>query len=50
VDANKEEANSDSTERFFPKGAITFFAAMLIGFGLIWLGMYLLMIQRKLWL
>ncbi len=33
---------------FFPKGAIAFFAAMLGGFLLIWLGMYWLLVQRQL--
>jgi len=33
---------------FFPKGAIAFFAAMLVGFGLIWLGMYALLVHRQL--
>lgn len=37
-------------EEFFPKGAIAFFASMLVGFGLIWLGMYLLMVKREFWL
>ena len=37
-------------DEFFPKGAIAFFVSMLIGFGLIWLGMYLLMVHRQLWL
>jgi hypothetical protein len=32
---------------FFPKGAIAFFAAMLVGFGLIWFGMYLLLWHRQ---
>jgi hypothetical protein len=46
VESKKEEESS--SEEFFPKGALAFFAAMLIGFGLIWLGMYLLMVQRQL--
>jgi hypothetical protein len=50
VETRKAETSPDSNEAFFPKGAIAFFAAMLTGFGLIWLGMYLLMVQRKLWL
>jgi hypothetical protein len=37
-------------EEFFPKGAIAFFAAVLGGFGLIWLGIYFLLVQRHLWL
>jgi len=39
---------TDAQDEFFPKGAIAFFASMLIGFGLIWLGMYLLMVHRQL--
>lgn len=37
-------------EEFFPKGAIAFFVAMIAGYGLIWLGIYLLLVQRQLWL
>ncbi len=33
---------------FFPKGAIAFFVAMLVSFGLIWVGMYLLLVHRQL--
>jgi len=33
---------------FFPKGAIAFFVAMLAAFGLIWFGMYLLLVHRQL--
>ena len=35
------------THDFFPKGAIAFFAAMLIGFALIWAGLYVLMVHRE---
>jgi hypothetical protein len=48
VVSKDEETVSRSREEFFPKGAIAFFACMLIGFGLIWLGMYLVMVQRQL--
>jgi hypothetical protein len=47
ISREKKEV-SPETEQFFPKGAIAFFTAMLIGFGLIWLGMYLLLVQRQL--
>jgi hypothetical protein len=47
VESKKEEGSFTSGEDFFPKGAIAFFAVMLIGFGLIWLGMYLLMVHRQ---
>ncbi|HXZ31626.1 MAG TPA: hypothetical protein VEH30_05045 [Terriglobales bacterium] len=33
---------------FFPKGSIAFFVVMLVSFGLIWLGMYLLLVHRQL--
>ena len=33
---------------FVPKGAIAFFIAMLVSFGLIWFGMYLLLLYRQL--
>ena len=46
VASKEEETVSRPNEEFFPKGAIAFFASMLIGFGLIWLGMYLLMVHR----
>jgi len=46
VASKEEERVSRPNEEFFPKGAIAFFASMLIGFGLIWLGMYLLMVHR----
>jgi hypothetical protein len=39
-----------SNEDFFPKGAIAFFVAVIAGFGLIWLGLYLLLVQRQLML
>jgi hypothetical protein len=35
-------------EEFYPKGAIAFFAAMLVAFGVIWFGMYLLLAHRQL--
>ena len=37
----------DKAHDFFPKGAIAFFTAMLIGFALIWAGLYVLMVQRQ---
>ena len=45
----REELNSRTeTQEFFPKGAIAFFATMLGGFALIWLGMYILLVHRQL--
>jgi hypothetical protein len=41
---------SSSNEEFFCKGAIAFFVAVIAGFGLIWLGVYLLLVRRDLWL
>ena len=46
----KTELDTAAKEEFFPKGAIAFFATMLVGFGLIWLGMYWLMVKRELWM
>jgi hypothetical protein len=38
---------SSDDQEFFPKGAIAFFVSMLIGFGVIWMGLYLLMLDRQ---
>jgi len=46
-DDKKRTALIDPPE-FFPKGAIAFFVAMLVSFGLIWVGMYLLLVHRQL--
>lgn len=35
-------------EEFFPRGAIAFFVAMIVVYGLIWLGIYLLLVHRQL--
>lgn len=49
MEAKKEAVSSvSSKEEFFPTGAIAFFATMLGGFVLIWLGMYWLLVQRQL--
>ena len=46
-----QRANDDpANEGFFPKGAIAFFVAMIAGYGVIWLAIYLLLVQRQLWL
>jgi len=34
-------------EDFFPRGAIAFFAAMIAAYGLIWLGIYFLLLHRQ---
>jgi hypothetical protein len=39
--------HQEDAHDFFPKGAIAFFAAMLVGFALIWAGLYALMVQRQ---
>jgi len=46
-DENQALESTNEAE-FFPKGAIAFFIAMLASFGLIWLGMYLLLVHRQL--
>jgi len=33
---------------FFPRGAIAFFAVMIAAYGLIWLGIYYLLLHRQL--
>jgi hypothetical protein len=48
VEIRKEQNRKAGTEEFFPKGAIAFFAMMLGGFALIWLGMYMLLVHRQL--
>lgn len=35
-------------EDFFPRGAIAFFAAIVVAYGLIWLGIYCLLLHRQL--
>ena len=35
-------------EEFYPKGAIAFFVSMLIGFGIIWGALYMMMVHRAL--
>jgi len=46
----EEPSSREDDEVFFPKGAIAFFVTVLAVFGLIWLGIYLLLVQRQLWL
>lgn len=43
----KTDVISAKATEFFPAGAIAFFVVMLVSFGLIWLGMYVLMIHRQ---
>lgn len=44
---NKDGAKPGD-ENFFPRGAIAFFALMIAAYGLIWLGIYFLMLHRHL--
>lgn len=46
--SDKNQASSHRDQEFFPRGAIAFFVAMLVSFGLIWFGMYLLLVHRQL--
>jgi len=46
MDRQKVQGKVDVNEAFYPKGAIAFFVSMLGVFGLIWLGMYALLIHR----
>src|ERR1022692_3527499 len=41
-----KDDSKPGSEDFFPRGAITFFAVMIAVFGLIWLGMYALLLHR----
>jgi hypothetical protein len=47
VVSKEQETVVRSNDEFFPKGAIAFFVTMLIGFALIWLGMYVVMVHRR---
>jgi hypothetical protein len=42
-----EQKTTDQVEDFFPKGAIAFFAAMLLFFGAVWAALYALMLHRR---
>jgi hypothetical protein len=44
---NKDESKPSEGD-FIPRGAITFFALMIAAYGLIWLGIYLLLLHRHL--
>lgn len=39
-------APPDKEQDFFPRGAVAFFAAMLVLFSAVWLAFYALMIHR----
>lgn len=40
------KASAPDEKGFFPVGAIAFFLAMIAGYGVIWLGIYLLLVHR----
>ena len=41
-------AVSDPGEKqFFPRGAVAFFAAMIVFFAAVWLGLYALLLHRQ---
>ena len=44
---NNQAIPAQNDAEFFPKGAIAFFVAMLVSFGLIWFGMYMLLLHRQ---
>ncbi len=39
--------DSNEAQEFFPRGAIAFFISLLVGFALIWAGVYMLMFHRE---
>jgi hypothetical protein len=41
-----DPAESNEKE-FFPRGAIAFFVAMIVCYGIIWLAIYLLLVHRQ---
>ncbi len=43
-----EDKSNPTDEEFFPRGAIMFFAVMIAVYGLIWLGIYFLLLHRQL--
>jgi len=43
---NTDYPEGDQKE-FFPRGALAFFGVMICSYGLIWLGIFLLLIHRQ---
>ncbi|MGA1983499.1 MAG: hypothetical protein ABSG84_13665 [Acidobacteriaceae bacterium] len=41
------DQSQPTEEDFFPRGAVAFFALMIVCFGLIWLGIYFLLLYRQ---
>jgi hypothetical protein len=39
-------ASSPAPRDFFPRGAIAFFVALIVGYAALWLGVYALMMTR----
>lgn len=48
-DISESESSATVREKdvFVPRGAIAFFVAMLVAFGVIWLGMYEILVIRQ---
>jgi hypothetical protein len=44
----KSETPVKNKADFFPSGSIAFFVVMLVSFGLIWLGVFFLLVHRQL--
>jgi hypothetical protein len=42
------DESQTAEEEFFPRGAIAFFAVMVVAYGLVWLGIYCLLLHRQL--
>jgi hypothetical protein len=42
-----KQRTSDQDADFFPKGAIAFFAALVVFFGTVWVGFYALLLYRR---
>ena len=47
ADKCHQSSNSANAEEFSPEGAAAFFVVMILSFGLIWLGMYALLLHRQ---
>jgi hypothetical protein len=47
ISSQPKAVTSNESDEFFPRGAIAFFVSLIIGFALIWAGVYLLMVHRQ---
>jgi hypothetical protein len=45
--SSQEKAEASTQPEFVPKGAVAFFAGLIIGFAIIWGGVYMLMVHRQ---